>query len=191
MYPLLASLDDICWLKRRQIVQPKTGAFRFTMPELPRLDRLRRRLVVSYSLLGVPVHDRVFDAPHRDGRIPEIGEQGAALVKLVPKIALVKPPDAGIAKPRTGWMRDDQHVPTIPQDVPDIALDMTIAAVLCRQDIARPGVVVSVEERITDNAGKLTGDKDFHGVSHPRGSSQPRRCKLPPIPSRLAKSVWR
>src|ERR1017187_6394305 len=70
-HALLAALDNIGGLQRRQVLQPETGALRLAVAELPGLDALRKFTVVYDEGLGVFVHDRIFDADTLDGSIPE------------------------------------------------------------------------------------------------------------------------
>ena len=72
MDPVFPPLDDIRRLQRRKVLQPETCPLRFRVAELPRLDALRKIFIIDDPLLGVFVHDRIFDADSINGRIPEI-----------------------------------------------------------------------------------------------------------------------
>jgi hypothetical protein len=137
------------------------------MPELPRLDRLRRRSVIADQRLRVPMHDGILDTDARDRRVPAIGEQRRALLQLAPHVLdraarrrRGEPAHAGIAKPGAGRMRDDQQIPPIGEHAAHVADDVPVRAVLGREQIARPCVEAASGEGPADDAGKFAGDED-------------------------------
>ena len=67
VHPRLAALDDGGRRQPRQAPQPQAGRLGLGMPELPGLDRLRRRRDVEEPP-DVPEHDRVLDRDPRDRR---------------------------------------------------------------------------------------------------------------------------
>ena len=63
----------------------------------------------------------------------------------------MKPPDAAIAKPGAWRMRDDQEVPAVVQNLSNVTLDVSVAVVLGRQQVASC-VMALFQKRISDCA---------------------------------------
>lgn len=59
-------------------------------------------------------------------------------------------------------MRNHEQVPAVVKMVPRVAGDVTVAAVLARQEVAGPGIMARGEEGVPDRAGELAGDEDPH-----------------------------
>jgi hypothetical protein len=159
MHSGLASIDDVRRLKGWEVSKPQASSLHFGMAELPRLDALCELFVVLDTLFGVFVHDRVFDADAIDRSIPEGREQGGALVQFGPHVfdsaawgRNREPPHAAVAKPCAWRVRYDEQIPSIIQIVSGITADMSVAAVLGRQEIAGPRIMASIEEGIADGA---------------------------------------
>jgi hypothetical protein len=56
-------------------------------------------------------------------------------------------------------MGDDEEIPAVVQDVPHVALNVAVAVVLRREQVARPRIMALFEKRIPDYAGELASDK--------------------------------
>jgi hypothetical protein len=59
-------------------------------------------------------------------------------------------------------MTDDQQVPSTMQVVADITDQMLVAAILGRQQIARPRITSFGCKGASDNAGEFAGNEDAH-----------------------------
>lgn len=59
--------------------------------------------------------------------------------------------DPTVRKVRAVWMRYDQ-IPFVLQNPPDVALIMKLAAVICPDDVTRPGIVAPFSERSAHDA---------------------------------------
>src|SRR5690606_19241250 len=189
-----STLNDIGGDKRRQVLQPKACALHLAMTELPRLHRLCRFLVILDQRLGMPVHDRVFDADALDWRIPECREQRSAFAKLFLHLlgGLAgrrnrQPADAGIAKPGARWMRHHEQVPAIIEYVASIAHDMLVGPIFGRQEVAGPSVMAEGCKSSPDGAGELAGDENAEGFGH--GYSAAMATTLDELPLRLSSAA--
>lgn len=60
-------------------------------------------------------------------------------------------------------MHDGKQIPAVIEQVADIADDMPVAAVVCRQEIAGLHVVAKPIEGAAHHAGRFTADQDLHG----------------------------
>jgi hypothetical protein len=69
-------------------------------------------------------------------------------------------------------MGDDQQVPAIVENVASVAGNMPVAAILGRQQVARPRIMAALQEGISDHAGKLAGDQYLHRRSFPGETSR-------------------
>ena len=154
-----SALNDVGGAKGRKVFQPKAGALGLRMSELPWLHALRKLCIVSYELLPVAVHHRVLDADVRYWGIPHVREQLCTIAKLAPHLIerfagrrLMQPSHAAIAKAGAGRMCHDQKVPAIVQDFADVALNMAVAVVLRRQQIAGPCIMAFLQKRIADDS---------------------------------------
>ena len=143
MNPRVPAIDDLRRHKRRKILQPQAGTLGLAVTELPRLDALGEVLKVRDPALGVLVHHRVLDGDPLDRRIPEVREEGGALVQFCPHLFAClagrrdgQPAHARIAQPRTRRVRDHQQIPPIVQKVARIADDMAVRPVLAGQQVA-------------------------------------------------------
>ena len=89
------------------------------------------------------MHDRVLNTDVRDRCIPHIGEEFGAVVEFFPHLIesfagwrLMQPSHPTVATACAGWMSDDQEIPSVFQDLSDIALNMAIAVIHGRQQVA-------------------------------------------------------
>jgi hypothetical protein len=57
-------------------------------------------------------------------------------------------------------MSDHDHIPGFhAQDIPDVVLDVSVRSVVCRKQIAAPGVEASLSESLTHGTGCFTTDE--------------------------------
>ena len=54
-------------------------------------------------------------------------------------------------------MEHREQIPAIVENFTRVANDVAVAAVLCRQQVARPGIVTARSKGATDDTGKLAG----------------------------------
>jgi hypothetical protein len=116
MYARLPSIDNISGGKKRQVLQPETCCFCFSMPELPRLNDLIR--------LANPRADnanRILKSNVPDGGTKQVAHKLKRQTLLI--LLLVKPSCATDSQMRAWWVRNHQ-VPTIVEYVNHVALDV-------------------------------------------------------------------
>jgi hypothetical protein len=113
------------------------------------------------------VHDRVLDADVRDWRVPHVRKQLGAFPKLIPHLVkglagrrLVKPSHAAISKADVWRVSDDQKVPSIIQYLSNVALNMAVAVVLSRQQVAGPRNMAFFQKRIPHDSREFAGNED-------------------------------
>jgi hypothetical protein len=72
-----SAIDDICRDKLRQSPKPQTGCFGFAVTKLPWMNGLR--LFYADNLLGVPMHDRVFNRDSRRWSVKHFKKKRCAI----------------------------------------------------------------------------------------------------------------
>lgn len=163
----LRRLQSLCRSQHREPTQIKARGLEGSVTEPPWLYGLRRLLIVSDALLGMVVHHRVLDCNVRDRSIPAVGKESGALFQLSPHFLqraplrwLAQPTHPAVAKPSTGRMHDSKEIPTAVQQVPNIADEVAIAAIISRKQIAGPGVEAEIEECTTHLPRSFTSNQD-------------------------------
>jgi hypothetical protein len=66
-----------------------------------------------------------------------------------------QPAAARAAKPRARWVSYDKEIPAVGEEVANITADMSVAAILRRQKVARPCIMTTIEKGVPDRAGEL------------------------------------
>lgn len=136
------------------------------MPELPRLNDLG--WAATDDLGAIAMHDRILDRDAWYGSIPQETEKAGSLLHLQPTILVklpsspagIQPPDAAVGE--VGARRMGNHeVEGAKVNVLYVTFDMRSGS-LRWQNVTTYGIVAACNERIADDARKLTGDEDFH-----------------------------
>lgn len=159
---LLSTLYNVCRLQFWQSFQPEAGCFSFTMPELPGLNDLVvfspdnfKRIFMRYWILNcnqwyISIHERL--------------KKLRAFAHITPKISFFKPTNTRVTKARARWM-SNHHIPTIIQDLQNIALDvpfgMPAGTIL---NVRAVRLVSALAKGYTDGLTFFTCNKYFHNA---------------------------
>ncbi|NKX28738.1 hypothetical protein HGE68_02440 [Rhodobacteraceae bacterium R_SAG6] len=131
--------------------------------------------VGGHPIFGKVVHDRVFDSDPINGSAPTNGEDADALLELVAHILpslsfgeltgpgplawAAHPAATRAAKTRAGRVHHGQKIPALVKDaVANVAADMSVRAILCGFNVARPYVVATGLEGAPGDAAGFTTD---------------------------------
>ena len=152
MNSVLATGNDICWLKMWQIFQPKAGCFCFTMPKHPGLDDL-----IRFADSGTDNADRIFECNVLDRCVQEQAYEVEGIFLFLPLV--LEPPGATDGQMGARGM-GNHEIPAIAEDVRDVTLMVGTGAV-GREEITAHGVMAKGKKGIPDSAGILAGNQNF------------------------------
>ena len=125
MHTRRPSIDYLCGDQLGQVLQPQAGCFRFSVPELPRLDDLigttDGRADDGHGILQCdPWNGGIQESAHKI--------QGRSL--FLPLV--LEPPRSADGQMRAWWVGNHQ-IPSFIQDLQDVPLVMMWRIVLARQ----------------------------------------------------------
>lgn len=160
--------NNVRWIERREILQPKASGLGFAVAELPRLNDL-----IRLPNAGGNDRNRVLNRDPRDGRRQQEPDKlkGRGLFRLLER----EPPRTASGKVRARRVGHHQ-VPAIAKYIANVTL-VVGAGNIGREKIAGHGVMTRSGEGIADAAAVLAGYKDSH--SHPAARSAFWRATMP------------
>lgn len=152
MNSVLATGNDICWLKMWQIFQPKAGCFCFTMPKHPRLDDL-----IRFADSGTDNTNWILKCNVLDRCVQQQAYEVEGIFLFLPLV--LEPPGATDGQ-MGAWGMGDHQIPAVTEDVRDVTLMVGTGAVGWQQ-VAAHGVMAKGKKGIPDSAGILAGNQNF------------------------------